>query len=131
MTMGLKDKKVVRKNRSFVESFKHAFDGLVILCKTERNFRFHLIASLVVVIMSFVLKIDLSQWVWILLAIFMVLIAEVVNTLCESIVNLIVGNKYDEIAKKAKDVAAAGVVIASIFAAIIGLLVYVPIIFGL
>ncbi|CAI2603749.1 Undecaprenol kinase [Apilactobacillus kunkeei] len=62
---------------------------------------------------------------------FIVLIAEVVNTLCESIVNLIVGNKYNEIAKKAKDVAAAGVVIASIFAAIIGLLVYVPIIFGL
>lgn len=129
--MALKDKKQPSKNRNFIESLKHAIDGLIILCKTERNFRIHLLISVIVIVLSIVLKIKSEQWIWILLAIFIVLIAEVINTLCESIVNLIVGQEYNKIAKKTKDVAAAGVVIASIFAIIIGCIVYIPIILEL
>ncbi|WP_369473020.1 diacylglycerol kinase [Secundilactobacillus kimchicus] len=57
--------------------------------------------------------------------------AEVLNTVVESIVDLLVGNRYDDAAKKAKDVAAAGVLLSALFAVLIGCLVYIPAVLAL
>ncbi len=128
--MGLKDNKQVGKNKSFLASLFHALRGIAALLKNERNFRFHLSVAVVVIVFSFWMKIRVTEWLWILLAIFAVLIAEVINTLCESIVDLVVGKRYNELAKRTKDIAAGGVVIAVIFAVIVGLIIFLPALFN-
>ncbi|WP_404799018.1 diacylglycerol kinase family protein [Apilactobacillus timberlakei] len=109
-------------------SFLHALQGIITLIKDERNFRFHLFSSLVVIIFSFYLKINLNEWLWILLALFLVLLSETINTIVETVVDLFVGDKYNNLAKKSKDVAAGGVLIASLFSILVGLIIFLPII---
>ncbi|TPR13866.1 diacylglycerol kinase family protein [Apilactobacillus timberlakei] len=126
--MGLKGNKQIHKNKHFIVSFLHALQGIITLIKDERNFRFHLFSSLVVIIFSFYLKINLNEWLWILLALFLVLLSETINTIVETVVDLFVGDKYNNLAKKSKDVAAGGVLIASLFSILVGLIIFLPII---
>ncbi len=72
------------------------------------------------------LQLSINEWLWVTLAIFVVVVAEVLNTVVEAIVDLLVGHHYDAEAKKAKDVAAGGVLIAAFFAVVIGCLVFIP-----
>ncbi|MDN6436445.1 diacylglycerol kinase family protein, partial [Lentilactobacillus parabuchneri] len=52
--------------------------------------------------------------------------SEVLNTIVENVVDLIVGHHFDALAKRAKDVAAGGVLLSALFAVIIGMLIFVP-----
>jgi undecaprenol kinase len=126
--MALKDNKQIDKNKNFIVALYHAINGLIAIYKTERNFRFHILLSVIVILSSLLLKLTLHDWLWVALAIFSVLLSEIINTLCESIVDLVVGNHYNELAKRIKDIAAGGVVLSSIFATAIGALIYLPII---
>lgn len=123
--MGLKDKQTT-KNKNFIQSFIHAMQGIFSLVTTERNFRKHLLFGMLAVILGFILNLNLGQWLWIILAIFSVISSEALNTIVESVVDLIVGPKYDDLAKKAKDVAAGGVLLSAAFAFIIGVIIFVP-----
>ncbi len=123
--MGLNDKQV-NKNRNFFQSLIHALDGIYSLVSTERNFRKHISFAVIAVIMGGWLHLTTYEWLWITLAIFVVVVAEVLNTVVESIVDLIVGHQYHDEAKKAKDVAAGGVLIAAFFAVVIGCLIFIP-----
>lgn len=123
--MGLNDKQV-KKNKSFWQSFGHAFDGVKSLVLTERNFRKHLVFAILAVVLGIIVRLTINEWLWVTLAIFMVVTAEVLNTVVESIVDLVVGERYEAAAKKAKDVAAGGVLLAAFFAVIIGCFVYIP-----
>jgi len=125
MLMGLKDKQTT-KNKNFIQSFIHAMQGIFSLVTTERNFRKHLLFGMLAVILGFILNLNLGQWLWIILAIFSVISSEALNTIVESVVDLIVGPKYDDLAKKAKDVAAGGVLLSAAFAFIIGVIIFVP-----
>ncbi|KRK98144.1 diacylglycerol kinase [Secundilactobacillus odoratitofui DSM 19909 = JCM 15043] len=123
--MGLHDKQI-NKNKSFWQSFKHAFIGVYSLISTERNFRKHIVMAIIAVLLGVWLHLDVNEWLWVTLAIFVVVVAEVLNTVVEAIVDLIVGRHFDAAAKKAKDVAAGGVLIAALFAVIIGCLIFIP-----
>lgn len=124
--MGLNDKQV-NKNRNFFQSLVHALDGVYGLVSTERNFRKHIVLATIAVMMGIWLQLSINEWLWITLAIFVVVVAEVLNTVVEAIVDLIVGYHYHDGAKKAKDVAAGGVLIAACFAVIIGCLIFIPV----
>ncbi|PWG00771.1 diacylglycerol kinase family protein [Levilactobacillus bambusae] len=119
------------KNHTFWQSFCHAKDGLVALYQTERNFRKHTLAAILAIGIGVWLHLTMNQWLWLLLAIFLVFISEAVNTIVESIVDLLVGHQFDGLAKKAKDVAAAGVLMAAAFAVVVGLLILAPSIWNL
>ncbi|KRL97582.1 diacylglycerol kinase [Levilactobacillus hammesii DSM 16381] len=114
------------KNRAFVQSLGHAWDGLRALFHYERNFRKHLLVGSLAVIAGAILRLSLNEWLWLVLAIFLVLIAETLNTIVEAVVDLVVGTTYHDLAKRAKDVAAGGVLLAAIFAVIVGALVMLP-----
>lgn len=106
--------------RSLAKSFENAIDGFVFCVKNERNMRIHLTAAFYVLVLSPFYNFTCEQILILLLTIGMVLFAEAVNTAIEALVNLQT-HGYDQLARIAKDVAAGAVLICSVFAAVIGI----------
>ncbi len=104
-------------------SFAHAGRGILLLCLTQWNFRIHLFASLVAVIFGFYFQFVAIEWLVLVGAIGLVLCAEALNTAIERAVDLL-EPKLHPMARDAKDFAAAAVLIASICAAIIGVILF-------
>jgi diacylglycerol kinase (ATP) len=111
--------------QSRYQAFHHAFSGLKYVLQTQRNAWLHAVATLLVVIFAFWLEITLQDWTILILTIGTVWTAEFINTSLESVVNLASPNKHP-LAKVGKDVGAAAVLVASISAAIIGILILGP-----
>jgi diacylglycerol kinase len=111
--------------RKHTISFKHAASGFQTACRTQPNFRVHLVATLLVILISYYLSLSSIEWVIIIITISWVLLAELINTALESIVDLIT-KEYAVEAKIAKDVSAAAVLLSAIAAVIIAILILVP-----
>lgn len=107
------------------KSFKFAFDGLKTAVIKGRNFRIQLSVGLLALVLGFVLKLSMEEWLDLVIVITLVLILELVNTSIEEIVNL-VSPEIRERARVAKDVSAATVLVASIASVIIGVLLFLP-----
>lgn len=116
----------ITKNHSFIQSLGHAASGVLLVIKKERNMRFHMVTACLVVMLGLWFGIGRSDWLWIAVAIFSVITAEFLNTIVESIVDLVVGKSYHSLAKTAKDVAAASTLVAAVFAIAIGLIIFEP-----
>lgn len=112
------------KNAPLAESIKNAFNGFTNTLKNERNFKIHVFAAVCAVFASFVLKVDALSFAAVIFAISAVLTAELINTAVEAMIDLYCGEVKNSFAKTAKDAAAAAVLIASVFAVIIGLIVF-------
>ena len=113
------------KNKNFIESLGHAVDGIKVIFKEERNFRKHLLVSLLVVFWGMMCSLSCFEWLWLFVAIFSVLILEMLNTVVENMVDLIVDYHYHPLAKKIKDIAAGAVLLTSLFAAIVGGIIFI------
>jgi len=107
------------RNKNLAESFAHAFEGLAHVMWTQPHVRIQLIIVAMVLTLSYVMKLNTFQVLFLLSAVAFVLIAELFNTALEVVVNLIT-DRYHPLAKIAKDVAAAGVLIASIYSLLVG-----------
>lgn len=92
---------------------------------SERNFRIHCIAALFAIALGFFLKLSTGEWLAIVLSIGIVMAAEVLNTAIEYLADT-VHPEMDPGIRRAKDAAAGGVLIASVAAAVVGAIVYVP-----
>ncbi|MCE5034928.1 MULTISPECIES: diacylglycerol kinase family protein [Staphylococcus] len=108
-----------------MKRFKYAFQGLLVLFSKDKKFLIHIIFAVIAIFLSIYLKINTVEWILILIAIGFVLTFEAINTALEYVVDLITG-EYHDFAKKAKDTAAASVMLASIIALAIGLIVFLP-----
>jgi diacylglycerol kinase len=106
-------------------SFKHAFDGFLYAIRTQPNFRFDLLATIIVVILGVYFSISSIEWLVLVFAINMVLVAEMINTAIESMVDLITLEKRAD-AKIAKDVSAGMVLISAILAVFVALIIFLP-----
>lgn len=125
--MDFKDKFATSwKNRKFSHSLKHACDGLITLFKEERNFRFELICLPLVVIAGLIFHLPISEWLWLIAASAIVLIAEAANTAIENLTDLASHLHSNDFAKKAKDIAAGMVLLAASFALIVAGLIFIP-----
>jgi diacylglycerol kinase len=109
---------------SWVKSFGFAFNGLRLVWN-ERNFRFHLIAAVGVCILGFLLDVSNSEWLILAITIGWVLSMEALNTALEHLADAVTEAPHPTI-KKAKDVAAAAVLISAMAAVIIGCIIFVP-----
>ena len=112
-------------SRSLKDSFGHAWDGLSYIYVTQRNMRIHVFFAALAVSACILFGVGRTEFFMVTLAILGVLSAEVVNTLTESIVNLI-QPEYNIIAKIIKDVAAAGVLLTAVFSVVIGVIAFYP-----
>lgn len=107
------------------DMFKLAFEGIVIALKEEKNLQYDACIALIVVICGCFFKVTLQEWCFLIFAISQVLIAEMVNTLVENIVDVLFP-MYHSTAKKIKDMSCGMVLIACIFSAILGLMIFIP-----
>lgn len=108
-----------------IRSFKYAFEGWWYVLRTQRNAWIHAVASVCVFALGFLLRITLVEWGLIILAVMMVWMGEFMNTAVETVVDMI-SPDHHPLAKVAKDVAAAAVLIAAGGSILIGLFVFGP-----
>ncbi|WP_034045004.1 diacylglycerol kinase family protein [Wocania ichthyoenteri] len=113
-----------------LKSVGYAFKGAILLLKTEASIKIQFFIAIIVTILGFILNISTSEWIVQCLAIGMVMSIEGINTAIEAIADFM----HPEYHKKIgliKDIAAGAVFIASIFAIIIGFIIYLPKIFNI
>ena len=115
---------VKRRPHSVIQSFNYAFEGVVSVLRRERNMRVHFAIAAVVLGVAIGVGVSKLELIALILAVALVLIAEMINTAVEAAVDLTT-NQYNPIAKLAKDVSAGAVLIASIAALAVGYLVLV------
>lgn len=116
--------KIISKKR-LLNSFKYAIEGIKTAYKEEQNLRLHTISAVLVVFLGFFLKLSIIELSICFILIGLVLMAEFFNTAIENMVDMITldENPY---AKKAKDIAAAGVLVFAIVSGIIAALIFIP-----
>ncbi len=108
--------------RRFINSFINSFNGLKYAYVHEQSLLLHALLVIIVLVSGFYFQISKMQWAILLIVVAMVMITELINTAIEATVDLIT-NKYNELAKIAKDCGSAATFISSILA--IGLYAYV------
>jgi diacylglycerol kinase (ATP) len=111
--------------RQWLKSANYAIEGILHASKTQRHLRYHFYAASVVLVTSYVLGITKTEFLIISLAVIAVLVAEMVNTSIEAMVDLL-SPEHDEKARAAKDIAAGAVLITVFGAAVIGYIVLFP-----
>ena len=111
--------------KKLICSFGFAFKGIAHAAATQLNFRIHLAASVIAVLLGFLLRISAGEWLWIILCITLVTSAELFNSAIETLTDL-VSPAYNEQAGRTKDMGAGAVVITAIFALITGIIIFLP-----
>lgn len=116
----------VEPERTLGRSFRCATRGLREAWQNEPNFRLQITAALMVALCGLLVRLSLREWTWIAVAAGFVLVAELVNTAIERVVDLAVGFRADPLARQTKDLSAGFVLVASVAAAVVGLLIFLP-----
>ncbi|KKW01830.1 MAG: diacylglycerol kinase [Parcubacteria group bacterium GW2011_GWC2_49_9] len=109
----------------FRRSFQYAFRGLAYVARQEQSFRLHIIATVLVIALMLYLGVNLREAVILFMVITSVLVLELINTIFESLVDML-QPRIHHLAQVIKDIMAAAVFIASVGALIIGLLIFIP-----
>lgn len=110
-------------NKSFRQSLNHAIEGIIYAFKTQSNLRFHYIAGILILILSLFFDFSKVEFICLCITVGFVILAEMLNTVVESIVDLVT-EEYREKAKIAKDVAAGGVLVAATISVVIAYFLY-------
>ncbi|GIW24734.1 diacylglycerol kinase [Meiothermus sp.] len=108
--------------RGLRASFAYAWAGLHFAWRSQRNFRLEVYIAAAALVLAVWLQVSLVP---VLLLVALVLGLELLNTALEALVDLVSPN-FHPLAKAAKDVAAAGVLVVSGIAALIGVLLFLP-----
>lgn len=110
-------------------SFKFAFEGIIHAFRDNRNLQIHVIIAIFILVLSFYFGLNLIEKIIVMTMIVLVISAEMINTAIEEMTNLITKEHHIE-AKISKDVGAGMVLLVSVFAAIVGIVIFYPYIFG-
>ena len=122
MKFGVKVSKY--KAPGFAGTFRNSFKGIRLALKSERNIRVHFVSSLLVIVGGITLKFSAAEFSILLIAIALVLIAEMVNSSIEFTLDAIFHNRYSKLVGMAKDIAAGAVMIATFISIAIGILLF-------
>jgi diacylglycerol kinase (ATP) len=107
-----------------MRSLRFALQGFGHLLRTERSAWWHLVATLIALVLGLVLRLSMEEWRWILLAAALIWAGEAFNTAFERLGDAVSLDHHPQIGW-AKDVAAAGVMICVVAALLIALSVFV------
>ena len=112
-----------KPRQNIIKAFNAAIEGVIYTFKYERNMKIHYVIAVVVLLISLFLNLSRVEMTILLLSISLVIVSEMFNTAVENAVDLIT-NEIHPLAKIAKDVAAGGVLIASLNAVAVGYLIF-------
>jgi diacylglycerol kinase len=110
------------RRHGLLAAFRYALAGLGTAWRTQRNVRIHAGVTAAVTVAGIVVRLDAIEWALTALAVALVLAAELLNTAIEAVVDLVSPDDHP-LAKHAKDVAAAAVLVACAGAVGIGVCV--------
>ena len=114
------------KNRELMSSLDFAESGLITTFKEERKMRKHAVSAILVILAGLVFQVSVTEWLFLLLSISLVMAFEIVNSAIENVVDLASDYHFSMLAKNAKDMAAGAVLFVSGFALLTGLIIFVP-----
>lgn len=110
---------MAKELRGLFRSFRWALRGFCYCAASQRNFRIHLCAAGALVWWAAHYALERTQWALLLLAVGLMLAAEMLNTALEALTNLR-SESYDSLARVAKDVAAGAVLVCAVLCAVVG-----------
>ena len=113
------------KEKPLLKTLSYGFNGILYTLKHERNMVIHFLVMILVIIAGIVFKITFVEWGVCFVLFALVLSLELMNTALENVVDLVTEEKKAK-AKVAKDAAAGAVLVAAIFAVIIGISIFLP-----
>ena len=114
------------KNRDVISSLEFALTGIFTAFKEEKNMRSHVLSAVAAIIAGLIFRISETEWLFLLLSIFLVIAFEIMNSAVENVVDLASDYHFSMRAKNAKDMAAGAVLVVSGFAVITGLIIFLP-----
>ncbi|KJQ60164.1 diacylglycerol kinase family protein [Streptococcus cristatus] len=114
------------KNRDVISSLEFALTGIFTAFKEEKNMRSHVLSAVAAIIAGLIFRISATEWLFLLLSIFLVIAFEIMNSAVENVVDLASDYHFSMRAKNAKDMAAGAVLVVSGFAVITGLIIFLP-----
>ena len=124
--MDSQDNKRKWKNRELIASLEFALTGIFTAFKEERNLRKHALSAILAIVAGFLFGISVTEWLFLLLSVSLVIAFEIMNSALENVVDLASDYHFSMLAKNAKDMAAGAVLVISGFAFVTGLIIFVP-----
>jgi diacylglycerol kinase len=106
-------------------SFRAALRGFGWLILSERHFQLHLVAAVAAILLGLILGLTGVEWAILVVTIGFVLVAEAINTAIEHTIDLTV-HQIHPLARTAKDIGAAAVLIAAAISVLIGCFLFLP-----
>jgi len=113
------------KSRSLKQSFHFALKGIKNVFVMERNMKLHAMAAFLAIITGCYFGISRIEWGLLIITIFVVIIAEAINTAIERVVDMITSN-YHPLAELAKNAAAGAVLISAVNAVVMAIIIFSP-----
>lgn len=112
------------KAPGFAGTFRNSFKGIRLALKSERNIRIHFVIATMAITSGIVLRFTPTEFCLLLIAIALVIIAEMVNSSIEFTLDAIFHNRYSKLVGMAKDIAAGAVMVATFISIAIGILLF-------
>lgn len=107
------------------KSVRNACIGLRYCFRTQRNMAIHGVAGAAVMVAGLLLRVGLTNMLFLITAIALVLVAETFNTAIEKTIDLYT-KKRSHLAQTSKDVAAGAVLLTALYAVVVGIFVLGP-----
>lgn len=111
--------------KKLIRRFGFALNGWRLFFKTEQNGQLQAAIALLAIIAGFVFQIGITEWMFLLLCIALVLGLEMINSVIEKLADHVHPQRHPQI-KWVKDAAAGAVLVAAVISAIIGCLIFLP-----
>lgn len=105
-----------------VKKFSSAFEGIYAGIRYDRSILIQVLLAVLSLGIFITLKISMVEWLFVISAIFVVLITEFLNSAVEDICDLLIKN-YDLHVKEIKDIAAAAVLLSAMYAIVVALVI--------
>ena len=108
-----------------LKSFKYAGKGIFYAFREEQNIKIHFLVAILAILLAIYFKISTGEIIALVVVISLVIVAELINTVLERIVDIIKPRMHPY-AKSIKDMLAGMVLMASVGAAVVGLIIFAP-----
>lgn len=108
-----------------LKAIKYAAKGFWILITSEHSIIAQVTIAIIMTIIGLVMHISATEWMFQIMAIGLILVAESLNTAIEKMADFIHPEYHKQIGR-IKDISAGAAFFAAIIAIIIGLIIYIP-----